>query len=284
MTTTRTLPPAMGTNNVLMIGTEAPYTALTASNGSVEVVLTAWRLQRRHAGGKRDDVVNGVQQHHHLPSGLYAPIRWTTPTTAPAKTTCSGYDQPNDGVAELAGIGDYFHQSGHGLDQCRSDGSADDMVLSWAEAGGSYGFDSAQLSWSSDGVSFSTNAAWPSWDPTDGSTYVTRYAEFDGVVTPGLSKVYIRINLGPGYGGVSGYYRMDNVQPSGLSAGVPGDRRPDRGLRQQAPVRANLYDTNSGLDKAQAVMKPRAPRAPGCRAATPATAQPKRTRCGGNCR
>lgn len=252
------LPPAMGTNNVLMIGTEAPYTALTASNGSVEVVLTAWNFN-----GDTPAESATTWSGSLIPNGTITCHPDYTP--GPVDDTDSGtsendmfgvYDQPNDGVAELASIGTYFTQADTAWIQYEIElTSADDMVLSWAEAGGSYGFDTAQLSWSSDGVSFSTNAAWPSWDPTDGSTYVTRYAEFDGVVTPGLSKVYIRINLGPGYGGVSGYYRMDNVQLTGYPQEFQVTDGQIAASGNKFQFRANVYDTNSGLNKAQATMK-----------------------------
>jgi len=253
-----TLPPAMGTNNVLMIGTGAPYTPLTASNGSVEVVLTAWNFN-----GDTPAESATTWSGSLIPNGTITCHPDYTP--GPVDDTDSGtsendmfgvYDQPNDGVAELASIGTYFTQADTAWIQYEIElTSADDMVLSWAEAGGSLGFDTAQLSWSSDGVSFSTNAAWPSWDPTDGSTYVTRYAEFDGVVTPGLSKVYIRINLGPGYGGVSGYYRMDNVQLTGYPQEFQVTDGQIAASGNKLQFQANLYDTNSGLDKAQAVME-----------------------------
>lgn len=253
-----TLPPAMGTNNVLMIGTGAPYTPLTASNGSVEVVLTAWNFN-----GDTPAESATTWSGSLIPNGTITCHPDYTP--GPVDDTDSGtsendmfgvYDQPNDGVAELASIGTYFTQADTAWIQYEIElTSADDMVLSWAEAGGSFGFNTAQLSWSSDGVSFSTNAAWPSWDPTDGSTYVTRYAEFDGVVTPGLSKVYIRINLGPGYGGSSGYYRMDNVQLTGYPQEFQVTDGQIAASGNKLQFQANLYDTNSGLDKAQAVME-----------------------------
>jgi hypothetical protein len=166
------------------------------------------------------------------------------------------YDQPNKGAAELSSIGTYFTKQETAWIQYEIElTSAEDMVLSWAEVGGSAGFTSAQLSWSADGLNFHTNSAWPAWNPCQGSTWSTRYAEFKDVVTPGLSKVYIRVNLGPGYGGASGYYRMDNVQLNGYPQEFQVTDGQIAASGNKFQFRANVYDTNSGLNKAQATMK-----------------------------
>jgi len=159
-------------------------------------------------------------------------------------------------VVQLANIGIYFTKQETAWIQYEIGlTSADDMVLSWAEVGGSSGFTSAQLSWSADGLNFHTNSAWPAWNPCQGSAWSTRYAEFKDVVTPGLSKVYIRFNLGPGYGASNGYYRMDNVQLTGYPQEFMVTDGQIAASSNKMQFQANLYDTNSGLNKAQATMK-----------------------------
>jgi len=250
------LPPAMGTNNVLRVGT-GPYTSLAPSNGSVEVVLTAWNFNGDNPTESAKTwtgslVTNGTITCH--PNYTPGPVDDTDGGTS-ENDLFGVYDQPNDGVAEFASIGTYFTQGDTAWIQYEIDlTSAEDMVLSWAENSGSDGFNTAQLLWSSDGVSFITNAAWPSWDPSQGNLYQTHFAEFDGVVTPGLSKVYVRVNLGPGYGGASGFYRMDNVQLTGYPQEFLVTDGQIAASGNKLQFQANLYDTNSGLDKAQATM------------------------------
>ena len=248
--------PRMGTNNVLMVGT-GPYVSLAPSNGAVEVVLTAWNFNgadeaesaRPWSGSL---VTNGAITCH--PAYTPGPVDPTDGGTS-ENDLFGGYDQPNGGVAEFASIGTYFAAGDTAWIQFEIElTSVEDMVLSWAENGGSLGFNRAQLAWSSDGVGFSTNAAWPSWNPTQGNAYATRFAEFEGVVPPGLSKVYLRILLGPGYGGVAGFYRMDNVQLTGYPQEfmvTDGQIAASGGKLQ---FQGNLYDVGSGLDKAQAAM------------------------------
>ncbi|MDD4341529.1 MAG: hypothetical protein PHO14_04765 [Kiritimatiellae bacterium] len=253
-------PPRMGTNSALMVGTEAPYTSLAPSNGAVEVVLTAWNFVGttvEEAGRPWADSL--LTNASVSGSPAYTPELIDHNNSGTSENDLfDGYDQPNKGIAGMSSIGTYFTQAETAWIQYEIElTSAEEMVLSWAEAGGSAGFDTAQIQWSSDGQTFNTNAAWPSWVPQTGgaATYVTRYAEFDGVVTPGLAKVYIRIVLGPGYGTASGTYRMDNVQLTGYPQEfqVTDGQIADSGNKFQ--FRANVYDTNSGLNKAQATMK-----------------------------
>ena len=247
------LPPAMGTNNVLMVGTAAPYTSLAPTSGVVEVVLTAWNFTNAAPWGG-SLITNGTVTCHPGYTNE-TPVVYTNHSGTSENDMFGPYDSPNAGVVQLANIGTYFTKQETAWIQYEIGlTSADDMVLSWAEVGGSSGFTSAQLSWSADGLNFHTNSAWPSWNPSQGGTWSTRYAEFKGVVTPGLSKVYIRFNLGPGYGAVNGYYRMDNVQLTGYPQEfmVTDGQIAASGNKMQ--FQANLYDTNSGLNKAQAVM------------------------------
>jgi hypothetical protein len=245
------LPPAMGTNNVLMVGTAAPYTSLAPTSGVVEVVLTAWNFTSV-TPWPDSLLTNGIVTCH--PNYTPGPVNTNHAGTS-ENDMFGPYDQPNKGAAELSSIGTYFTKQETAWIQYEIElTSAEDMVLSWAEVGGSAGFTSAQLSWSADGLNFHTNSAWPAWNPCQGSTWSTRYAEFKDVVTPGLSKVYIRVNLGPGYGGASGYYRMDNVQLTGYPQEfvVTDGQIAASGNKMQ--FQANLYDTNSGLNKAKATM------------------------------
>ncbi len=253
-----TLPPAIGTANALMIGSSEPYTSLTPSEGAVEVVLTAWNFTGTNSATASIPwsgslMTNGLVTCH--PAYTPGAVDYTDSGTS-ENDMFGNYDSPNGGVAEIASIGTYFTEADTAWIQFEIElTSAENMVLTWAESGGSDGFDTAQLSWSSDGVNFNTDAAWPAWDPTPGnSVYVTRYAEFDGVVTPGLSKVYIRINLGPGYGGGSGFYRMDNVQLTGYPQEFQVTDGQIAASGNKLQFQGNLYDTNSGLDKAQAAM------------------------------
>ncbi|MGI6599354.1 MAG: choice-of-anchor D domain-containing protein [Kiritimatiellia bacterium] len=250
-----TLPPAMGTNNVLMVGTEAPYTSLAPTSGVVEVVLTAWNFTNAAPWGG-SLITNGTVTCHPGYTNESPGLVHTNHSGTSENDMFGPYDSPNAGVVQLANIGSYFTPVETAWIQYEMElTSADDMVLSWAEVGGSAGFTSAQLSWSADGLNFHTNSAWPAWNPCQGSAWSTRYAEFKGVVTPGLSKVYIRVNLGPGYGAANGYYRMDNVQLNGYPQEFQVTDGQIAASGNKFQFRANVYDTNSGLNKAQATMK-----------------------------
>ncbi|NCA82661.1 MAG: choice-of-anchor D domain-containing protein, partial [Opitutae bacterium] len=253
--------PLMGTNSALMVGTEAPYTPLTKTDGSVEVVLTAWNFYTNNA------ILDGsVPWSGSLMTNAY--VTWIADfTNALVDSGNAGtsendmfgsFDSPNGGVLNMASIGTYFTNKETSTAWIQFEfnlPSASDINLSFADSGGSSGWSNAVVQWSSDGVAFSTNAAWPPWNPTEGTTaYATRTVGFDGVVTPGLAKVYIRILLGPGYGTAAGFYRMDNVQLTGypLEFYVTDGQIAASGNKLQ--FQGNLYDTNSGLDKAQATM------------------------------
>lgn len=255
-----TEPPRMGPDSALMVGTTAPYTSLAPSNGAVEVVLTAWNF----VGSTVEEASRPWANSLLTNASVSCISTYTGELVNIAHGGTSendlfdGIDQPNKGILEMTSIGTYFTQAETAWIQFEIElTSAEEMVLSWAEAGGSSGFDTAQLLWSSDGVNFSTNAAWPSWVPKTGgaTTYATRFMEFDGVVTPGLSKVYIRIVLGPGYGTAAGTYRIDNVQLTGYPQEFQVTDGQIAASGNKFQFRANVYDTNSGLDKAQATMK-----------------------------
>ena len=249
-----TLPPAMGTNNVLMVGTEAPYTSLAPTSGVVEVVLTAWNFTNAAPWGG-SLITNGTVTCHPGYTNESPGLVYTNHSGTSENDMFGPYDSPNAGVVQLANIGTYFTPAETAWIQYEIElTSADDMVLSWAEVGGANGFNTARLSWSADGINFHTDPAWPAWNPCQGSAWSTRYAEFKDVVTPGLSKVYIRVNLGPGYGAANGYYRMDNVQLTGYPQEfvVTDGQIAASGNKMQ--FQANLYDTNSGLNKAKATM------------------------------
>jgi hypothetical protein len=210
----------MGTNSALMVGTEAPYTSLAPSNGAVEVVLTAWNFVGttvEEAGRPWADSLLTNARVSGSPAYTNELIDYGNTGTS-ENDLFDGIDQPNKGVAGMSSIGTYFTQAETAWIQYEIEfNQRGGYGVVVGRGGGSAGFNTAQLQWSSDGQTFNTNAAWPSWVPQTGgaATYVTRYAEFDGVVTPGLAKVYIRIVLGPGYGTASGTYRMDNVQLTG---------------------------------------------------------------------
>ena len=248
------LPPAMGTNNVLMVGTAAPYTSLAPTSGVVEVVLTAWNFTNAAPWGG-SLIMNGTVTCHPGYTNETPGLVYTNHSGTSENDMFGPYDSPNAGVVQLANIGIYFTKQETAWIQYEIGlTSADDMVLSWAEVGGSSGFTSAQLSWSADGLNFHTNSAWPAWNPCQGSVWSTRYAEFKDVVTPGLSKVYIRFNLGPGYGASNGYYRMDNVQLTGYPQEFMVTDGQIAASSNKMQFQANLYDTNSGLNKALATM------------------------------
>ncbi len=255
-----TEPPRMGPESALMVGTGPTYTSLTPESGQVEVVLTAWNF-----GGTTVEEGRLPWTNSLIPNGsvswspAYTPELVDFATTGTTENNLFGvYEQTAKGRLNMAAIGTYFTQAEAAWIQFEMElTSAEDMVLSWAEASGPAGFKTAQAWWSSDGVNFKTNALWPSWNPLTGgaTTYATRYVEFDGVVTPGLAKVYIRIVLGPGYGTAAGTYRMDNVQLNGYPQEFQVTDGQIAASGNKFQFRANVYDTNSGLNKAQATMK-----------------------------
>ncbi len=253
-------PPLMGTNSALMVGTSEPYGEVPKREGTVEMVLTAWNFYTNAA------IPNGAAPW----SGSLmtnAVITWiptytnTLIDSANAGTSendlFGNYDSPNAGAINMAGLGTYFTNKATNTAWIQFEfnlPSATDRILSWAEVGGANGWSNAVVQWSGDGVNFNTNGAWPSWNPTDGGEWVTRTVGFEGVVTPGLARVFIRILLGPGFKGDSGYYRMDNVQLTGypLEFQVTDGQLAASGNKLQ--FMGNLYDIHSGLNGAAAQM------------------------------
>ncbi len=252
-------PPQVGTNSAVLLGTNAPYTALTKTNGQNEVMITGFSFTNN--GSVALALLPSV---HSLLSN--AVISWMPVYTNEMVDLDGGTkenswfganDQISRGQLNMRGIGDtsYGFSSTAAWIQIEFELiKASELTLSWAEQGGSFTFNTAKAYWSSDGVTFSTNALWPSWDPDTGGEWSTRYLEFAGVVPSGLSRVFIRFVLGPGYGGSSGYYRMDNIQLNGYPEEyvmTDGQLASSGALR----FRGNLYDTNSGLNTAGSVMK-----------------------------
>ena len=170
------------------------------------------------------------------------------------------YSQINQGALELSGIGAYgFGETNVPWVQFEfALVAADDITLSWAEQGGANSFTNVSVQWSPTGVegSFATNAAWPPWTMTDATEWRARYLTLSDVAgISGASKVYLRFVLGPGYGGASGAFRMDNIQLIG---------RPDEYVVTDSQLvasgnalrfRGNVYDTNSGVSAASSVMR-----------------------------
>ncbi|HQF21647.1 MAG TPA: hypothetical protein PLT37_10445 [Kiritimatiellia bacterium] len=254
-------PPLMGANSALMVGTSEPYVEVPQTDGSVEVVLTAWSFNTNAT------ILDGsMPWSGSLATNAY--ITWIADYTPALIDSSNGgtsendmfgsYDAPNGGVINMASIGTYFPNKATSTAWIQFEfnlPSASDLNLSWADSGGTYGWSNAVLQWSGNGVDFHTDPAWPAWNPTEGTTaYATRTFGLDGVVTPGLAKVYIRILLGPGFRADSGFYRMDNVQLTGypLEFYLTDGQIAASGNKLQ--FRGNLYDTNSGLNKASASM------------------------------
>jgi len=90
---------------------------------------------------------------------------------------------------------------------------------------------------------------------TDAGTWRERFIEFTDVVPANVAKVYIRLILGPNYGGSSGAFRMDNIQ----IVGRPDELRVTDGQiaagGYKFHVEGNIYDVDSGLQIDQATMK-----------------------------
>ena len=246
--------PVIGTDSAVMIGSSAPYTMLTKTQGQSEVVISAWSFTNA--------TVAEALKPYHLSLVTNATITWTADYTNEMVDLDGGtkenswfgsYDQYAKGELDMRGVGNavYGFDSTPAWIQFELNlVAADEIAFSWAEQGGSYTFNSAQAQWSLDGITFATNALWPPWDPDTGGAWSSRLLEFAGVVPAGIPRVYLRIVLGPGVGGSSGYYRMDNVQLTGYPEEyvVTDGQLADSGgvLR----FKGNLYDTNSGISAA----------------------------------
>jgi hypothetical protein len=255
-----TTPPQVGTNSAVLLGAIAPYTALGKTNGVNEVMLTGFSFTNN--GSVSLALLPSV---HSLLSNSV--ISWTTVYTNEMVDLDGGTkenswfganDQISRGQLNMRGIGDasYGFSTTAAWIQIEFELiKASELTLSWAEQGGSFTFNTAKAYWSSDGVTFSTNALWPSWDPDTGGEWSTRYLEFAGVVPSGLSRVYIRFVLGPGFGGSSGYYRMDNIQLNGYPEEYVITDGQLASAGSTLRFQGNLYDTNSGLNATGSLMK-----------------------------
>lgn len=255
-----TTTPQAGTNSALLIGASEPYTVLVKTNGQNEVLITGFSFINNTS-------VTAASQPSVHSLLTNAVITWTPAYTnemidldggTKENSWFGSNDQLSRGQLNMRGIGaaDYGFNSTAAWIQIEFELiSANLLILSWAEEGGANTFDSAIAQWSLDGVNFSTNALWPSWDPDTGSDWGTHYLDLTGVVPAGVSRVYIRIVLGPGYGGASGFYRMDNIQLNGYPEEFVVSDGQLAASGGSLRFRGNLYDTNSGLNATGSVMK-----------------------------
>jgi uncharacterized repeat protein (TIGR01451 family) len=250
------VPPTFGTNSAVMIGADAPYVALPKTNLGHQVVLTAW--------GFTDEYSIEVASTPWWGSLLsHATFTWTpaypgalvdiSPNSGSRENRWFGSEeQVPRGQLNMSGIGAYgFDATNVPWIQFKLDlVPASGLALSWAEAGGAYGFTRVQAQWSATGAegSFATNAAWPPWNPNSGGQWTLRHLDFAGVVPSGLASVYVRFVLGPDHGGEDGYYRMDNVQLTGYPEEFIVSDGQIAASGGTLRFRGNVFDAESGLD------------------------------------
>jgi len=250
--------PVLGTNNAVQVGT-GPYTAVTKTNGETEVVLTAWSFTNN---------VSVAEASKPWPGSLVTNAVITRdPRYTPDLVALGGganvndlfgiYDQVARGELYMGSIGTYFGQTDVPWIQFELNlVSAREQILSWAEAGGNDGFSTARMKWSANGIDFTADPLWPVWNPNTGgaSIFASRFLEFTGVIPAGLAKVYLRIELGPGFGGGGGTYRMDNIQLTGYPEEyiITDGQLATSGSKLQ--FQGNLYDAYSGLNEAGSSM------------------------------
>ena len=260
-------PPTVGTNGALKVGASEPYTDLTQQAGEHEAVFCAWSF------------TNATIEEALRPWGnsllTNAAITWTAAYTdemfrlnsngTGENDVFDGYGQANKGEIYMRNVGgthwDFGPTNVPWIQFELPLMAAEDIVLSWAEAGGAYSFTNVSLQWSATGEegSFATNAAWRPWTMTDLSSgeWRSRFVEFSNAVPAGISRVYLRFVLGPGHGGAAGNtngaFRLDNVQLTGrpYEYEVTDGQIADSGyaLRMQG----NVYDA-SGIQADQSVM------------------------------
>ncbi|MDR0993179.1 MAG: choice-of-anchor D domain-containing protein [Verrucomicrobiota bacterium] len=256
-------PPVLGEESAVMLktgsGEEAEdYTALTAVPGETEIVLTGWSFTNHSAGGSLV----------HLPwlgsfvtnaSISYSPAYTNSLVVTNGGTT----ENAMFGTVNQVASGEIYMRAG---DWVQSDPynlgawiqfqfdlvKAHDLVFSFAEAGGNYGFEEASLLWSQSGVDGSWNLM-DTWEPRTGgaSTWASRFVDLSAI-PQGAGTLYLRVVLGKNYGGASGTYRMDNIQLTGYPEEflITDAQLHDFGLH----FRGNIYDTNSGIQRASASM------------------------------
>ncbi len=252
--------PQLGTNSAVMIGAGEPYSELAKTNGATEVLVTGFSFTNNTG------VAAALQPSIH---GLLtnAAITWTPVYTNEMVDLDGGtkenswfgaYDQIARGQLNMRSIGDAAYGFGTTAAWIQIEFDlikAEELTLAWAEQGGSFTFHAAQAQWSADGTNFSGHALWPGWDPDTGGEWRTRYLEFAGVVPAGLTKVFIRFVLGPGVGGSSGYYRMDNIQLTGYPEEFIVTDGQLAASGSTLRFRGNLYDAGSGLAAAGSAMQ-----------------------------
>ncbi|MDD4117393.1 MAG: autotransporter-associated beta strand repeat-containing protein [Kiritimatiellae bacterium] len=259
--------PTVGTNSALKIGAGEPYTDLTQQAGEHEVIFTAWSFTNLT-----------VEEAARPWSGSLltnAAISWTPAYTDQVVTVNTGgtgendvfdgYGQANKGELYMRNIGgthwDFSPTNVPWIQFELPLMAAEDIVFSWAEAGGSYSFTNVWPQWSATGEegSFATNAAWPPWTLTDLSSgeWRTRYLELSNAVPSGISRVYLRFVLGPGHGGAAGNtngaFRMDNIQLFGrpFEFQVTDGQIAESGYELR--IQGNIYDP-SGIQTNGSVM------------------------------
>jgi hypothetical protein len=255
-------PPVAGSNTVLKIGTEGNYTDLTKAAGENEVVFTAWSFTNNAS-------VEACAQPWHGSLLTNAAITWT-PSYTPelvsptdggtgVNDVFDGFGQINRGALYMGGIGNWgFSTSNVPWIQFELPlVAAEDITMSWAEQGGANSFTNVQIQWSLTGEegTFASSAAWPRYTMTDATAWRERFIEFTGVVPAGSTKVYLRFMLGPGYGGSSGAFRMDNIQIFGRPEEYEVTDGQIAASDYAIRVQGNVYDEGSGIQEAQAIMK-----------------------------
>ncbi|HOU60035.1 MAG TPA: lamin tail domain-containing protein, partial [Kiritimatiellia bacterium] len=255
-------PPVVGSDTALMVGSAEPYQAIERSPGLREVVFSAWSFTNNASA-------DACRQPWWGSLFTNAVITWSTNYATelvnPADSgtgvndVFDGYGQINRGALYMGSIGQYgFSETNIPWIQFELPlVSGRDIVMSWAEQGGVNSFNRVQPAWSLSGQegTFATNALWPPWTMTDAGTWRERFIEFTDVVPANVAKVYIRLILGPNYGGSSGAFRMDNIQ----IVGRPDELRVTDGQiaagGYKFHVEGNIYDVDSGLQIDQATMK-----------------------------
>ncbi|NCD23779.1 MAG: hypothetical protein EOL90_12710, partial [Spartobacteria bacterium] len=255
-------PPVAGTNTSIMVGTGAPYTQLLAEPGEFEVVFSAWSFTNNSSPEACAQPWWGSLLTN---ATFYSSTNYTGPLVDPndggtgINDVFDGWGQINRGALEMAGIGSYgFSASNVPYVQFELPlVAAEDIVFSWAEQGGANSFTNVHVKWSLTGIeeTFATNAVWPPWTMTDATAWRPRFLDLSPVIPAGATKVYLRFVLGPGYGGSSGAFRMDNIQLFGRPSEIYVTDGQIAASAYQIHVEGNVYDPDSGLQEDMAVMR-----------------------------
>ena len=247
-------------------GLEVNGERVAAVPGEREFVIVGWSFTNNS---------DGVESARlPWPAGLTtnACITWT-PTYSNEMVVVGGGSHPGNvvfgsepqvqrGMLEMVNIGSYFpsHTEAAWIKFETDLVGANNMVLSFMEAGGKNTWLAAQLQWSltggDDDAEWHSPASGWAWSPNTGGadTWAERSFDLaDAGLPDNLGHLYLRILLGPDYGGNNGTYRLDNIQLTGYPTEY---RLYDADiLGKTFSFLGNVFDTNSGIDPNSAQLR-----------------------------